>query len=71
MIQRSLTGSDGTPIEPLRKLKIRGLVGLSSSGTVRVKKKVQVRLDRLTFAEIAEITESGVISGHESGTCLQ
>ena len=30
-----------------------------------LKKKVQVRLDKLTFAEIAEITESEVISGHE------
>ena len=65
-ISNHLQVSDGTAYRAIKEAENRGLVETRPrSGTVRIEKKVQVRLDRLTFAEIAEITESEVISGHE------
>lgn len=64
-ISNHLQVSDGTAYRAIKEAENRGLVETRPrSGTVRVEKKVQVRLDKLTFAEIAEITESEVISGH-------
>lgn len=65
-ISNHLQVSDGTAYRAIKEAENRGLVETRPrSGTVRIEKKVQVRLDKLTFAEIAEITESEVISGHE------
>lgn len=64
-ISNHLQVSDGTAYRAIKEAENRGLVETRPrSGTVRVEKRVQVRLDKLTFAEIAEITESEVISGH-------
>ena len=65
-ISNHLQVSDGTAYRAIKEAENRGLVETRPPiGTVRIEKKVQVRLDKLTFAEIAEITESEVISGHE------
>ena len=65
-ISNHLQVSDGTAYRAIKEAENRGLVETRPrSGTVRIEKKVQVRLDKLTFAEIAEITESEVISGLE------
>lgn len=62
-ISNHLQVSDGTAYRAIKEAENRGLVETRPrSGTVRIEKKVQVRLDKLTFAEI---TESEVISGHE------
>lgn len=63
-ISNHLQVSDGTAYRAIKEAENRGLVETRPrSGTVRVEKRVQVRLDKLTFAEIADITESEVISG--------
>ncbi|MGT2906644.1 CBS-HotDog domain-containing transcription factor SpxR [Streptococcus dentiloxodontae] len=64
-ISNHLRVSDGTAYRAIKEAENRGLVETKPrSGTVRIEKKVQVRLDKLTFAEIADITESEVVSGH-------
>ena len=65
-ISNHLQVSDGTAYRAIKEAENRGLVETRPrSGTVRIEKKVQVRLDKLTLADIAEITEAEVISGHE------
>ena len=52
-ISNHLQVSDGTAYRAIKEAENRGLVETRPrSGTVRVEKKVQVRLDKLTFAEI-------------------
>ena len=53
-ISNHLQVSDGTAYRAIKEAENRGLVETRPrSGTVRIEKKVQVRLDKLTFAEIA------------------
>ena len=53
------------PIGPLKKLKIVEIVETRPrSGTIRVKSQ-KVAIERLTFAEIAEVTSSEVLAGQE------
>ena len=55
--------SDGTAYRAIKEAENRGLVETRPrSGTVRVKSK-KVAIERLTFAEIAEVTGSEVLAG--------
>lgn len=63
-ISNHLSVSEGTAYRAIKEAENRGLVETRPrSGTVRVEQKVQVRLEKLTYAEIAKITESDVVAG--------
>ena len=63
-ISNHLAVSEGTAYRAIKEAESRGLVETRPrSGTVRVEQKVQVRLEKLTYAEIATITESDVVAG--------
>ncbi|MGT2836144.1 CBS-HotDog domain-containing transcription factor SpxR [Streptococcus macacae] len=63
-ISNHLKVSDGTAYRAIKEAENRGIVETRPrSGTVRVEKKVRVRLSKLTYKEIANITESEVVSG--------
>ena len=62
-ISNRLGVSDGTAYRAIKEAENRGLVETRPrSGTVRVKSK-KVAIERLTFAEIAEVTGSEVLAG--------
>lgn len=66
-ISNHLKVSDGTAYRAIKEAENRGIVETRPrSGTIRVEKKVRVRLSKLTYKEIANISESEVVSG-ESG----
>ncbi|MGT2828468.1 CBS-HotDog domain-containing transcription factor SpxR [Streptococcus hillyeri] len=63
-ISNHLKVSDGTAYRAIKEAENRGIVETRPrSGTVRVDKKMRVRLDRLTYAEIARISDSDVVAG--------
>ncbi|MGT2929556.1 CBS-HotDog domain-containing transcription factor SpxR [Streptococcus dentasini] len=64
-ISNYLSVSEGTAYRAIKEAENRGLVETRPrSGTVRVEQKVKVRLEKLTYAEIATISESEVVAGH-------
>ena len=66
-ISNHLQVSDGTAYRAIKEAENRGLVETRPrSGTVRIEKKVQVRLDRLTFAEIGTVCGCSKVSVYES-----
>lgn len=63
-ISTRLKVSDGTAYRAIKEAENRGIVATRPrSGTVRVEKKVKARLEKLTYAEIAHVSESDVIAG--------
>ncbi|MGT2742221.1 CBS-HotDog domain-containing transcription factor SpxR [Streptococcus plurextorum] len=63
-ISNHLKVSDGTAYRAIKEAENRGIVETRPrSGTVRVEKKMRVRLDKLTYAEIARISDSEVVAG--------
>jgi len=64
-ISNHLGVSDGTAYRAIKEAENRGLVETRPrSGTIRVKSQ-KVAIERLTFAEIAEVTSSEVLAGQE------
>ena len=64
-ISNRLGVSDGTAYRAIKEAENRGLVETRPrSGTVRVKSK-KVAIEKLTFAEIAEVTGSEVLAGQD------
>lgn len=65
-ISNHLQVSDGTAYRAIKEAENRGIVETRPrSGTIRIEKKVRVRLEKLTYEEIARISESEVVSGKE------
>ncbi|KHD44432.1 CBS-HotDog domain-containing transcription factor SpxR [Streptococcus hongkongensis] len=65
-ISNHLNVSDGTAYRAIKEAENRGIVETKPrSGTVRVEKKSRVSIDKLTFTEIARISDSKVVAGHE------
>ncbi|EJN94248.1 CBS-HotDog domain-containing transcription factor SpxR [Streptococcus ratti] len=63
-ISNHLKVSDGTAYRAIKEAENRGIVETRPrSGTIRVEKKVRVRLNKLTYKEIANISESEGVSG--------
>lgn len=63
-ISNHLHVSDGTAYRAIKEAENRGLVETRPrSGTVRVALKTKTKLDRLTYAEIARISDSEVLAG--------
>ncbi|WP_159583195.1 CBS-HotDog domain-containing transcription factor SpxR [Streptococcus halichoeri] len=66
-ISNHLKVSDGTAYRAIKEAENRGIVETKPrSGTVRVEKKGKLRIDKLTYTEIARISDSKVVAG-ESG----
>lgn len=64
-ISNHLKVSDGTAYRAIKEAENRGIVETRPrSGTVRVEKKTKERLDKLTYAEIARVSDSEVLAGH-------
>lgn len=64
-ISNHLKVSDGTAYRAIKEAENRGIVETRPrSGTVRVEKKNKDRLDKLTYAEIARVSDSEVLAGH-------
>lgn len=64
-ISNHLKVSDGTAYRAIKEAENRGIVETRPrSGTVRVEKKTKEKLDRLTYAEIARVSDSEVLAGH-------
>ncbi|BBA08688.1 CBS-HotDog domain-containing transcription factor SpxR [Streptococcus oralis] len=64
-ISNHLGVSDGTAYRAIKEAENRGIVETRPrSGTIRVKPK-KVAIERLTYAEIAEVTSSEVLAGQE------
>ena len=63
-ISNHLKVSDGTAYRAIKEAENRGIVETRPrSGTVRVENKKKINLERLTFAEIARISDSEVVAG--------
>lgn len=63
-ISNHLKVSDGTAYRAIKEAENRGIVETRPrSGTVRVEQKAKVRIDKLTYAEIARISDSEVLAG--------
>ncbi|AXQ78346.1 CBS domain-containing protein [Streptococcus chenjunshii] len=63
-IANHLKVSEGTAYRAIKEGERRGLVETRPrSGTVRVEQKPDVRIERLTYAEIARISDSEVLAG--------
>lgn len=66
-ISNHLRVSEGTAYRAIKEAENRGIVETRPrSGTIRIDKKPEVSLRRLTYAEIARISDSEVLAG-ESG----
>ena len=64
-ISNHLGVSDGTAYRAIKEAENRGLVETRPrSGTIRIKSQ-KVSIERLTYAEIAEVTGSDVIAGRD------
>lgn len=64
-ISNHLGVSDGTAYRAIKEAENRGIVETRPrSGTIRVKSQ-KVAIERLTFAEIAEVTSSEILAGQE------
>lgn len=65
-ISNHLKVSDGTAYRAIKEAENRGIVETRPrSGTVRIEPKMRVRMDRLTYMEIARISDSEVVAGSE------
>lgn len=63
-ISNHLKVSDGTAYRAIKEAENRGIVETRPrSGTIRVEQKTKVRIDKLTYAEIARISDSEVLAG--------
>lgn len=63
-ISNHLNVSDGTAYRAIKEAENRGIVETRPrSGTVRIEKKPAVRIERLTYSEIARISDSEVLAG--------
>lgn len=63
-ISNHLKVSDGTAYRAIKEAENRGIVETRPrSGTIRVEKKSKERIERLTYAEIARISDSEVLAG--------
>ncbi|MGT2808094.1 CBS domain-containing protein [Streptococcus iniae] len=63
-ISNHLHVSDGTAYRAIKEAENRGIVETKPrSGTVRIEKKNRVRIDKLTYTEIARISDSEVVAG--------
>lgn len=63
-ISNHLNVSDGTAYRAIKEAENRGIVETKPrSGTVRVERKSRVRIDKLTYTEIARISDSEVVAG--------
>lgn len=63
-ISNHLNVSDGTAYRAIKEAENRGIVETRPrSGTVRIEKKPAVRIERLTYSEIARISDSEVFAG--------
>lgn len=68
-ISNHLNVSDGTAYRAIKEAENRGIVETRPrSGTVRVENKKKISLEKLTFAEIARISDSEVVAGFEGLT---
>ena len=66
-IARNLQVSEGTAYRAIKEAEIHGLVSaIDRIGTVRIERKESKQIERLTFAEVANIVE-GTILGGRSG----
>ena len=64
-ISNHLGVSDGTAYRAIKEAENRGIVETRPrSGTIRVKSQ-KVAIERLTYAEIAEVTSSEVLAGQK------
>lgn len=64
-ISNHMKVSDGTAYRAIKEAENRGIVETKPrSGTIRIEKKVKLKIDCLTYAEIARITDSEVLAGH-------
>ncbi|EFR44020.1 CBS-HotDog domain-containing transcription factor SpxR [Streptococcus pseudoporcinus] len=64
-ISNHLKVSDGTAYRAIKEAENRGIVETKPrSGTVRVERKNRIRIDKLTYTEIARISNSEVLAGH-------
>lgn len=64
-ISNHLKVSDGTAYRAIKEAENRGIVETKPrSGTVRVERKNRMRIDKLTYTEIARISNSEVLAGH-------
>lgn len=65
-ISNHLNVSDGTAYRAIKEAENRGIVETKPrSGTVRVEKKSRVAIEKLTFTEVARISDSTVVAGGE------
>lgn len=65
-ISNYLNVSEGTAYRAIKEAEAKGIVETRPrSGTVRVKEKTNVQISKITYAEIARISDSRVIAGHE------
>ena len=65
-ISNHLNVSDGTAYRAIKEAESRGIVETRPrSGTVRVEQKPKVHIEKLTYAEIARISDSEVLAGAE------
>lgn len=65
-ISNHLKVSDGTAYRAIKEAENRGIVETRPrSGTVRVAQKAKVNIEKLTYAEIARISDSQVVAGIE------
>ncbi|MGT2926330.1 DRTGG domain-containing protein [Streptococcus cuniculipharyngis] len=65
-IASRLNVSDGTAYRAIKEAENRGLVETHPrSGTVRIHQKQGLRFDQLRYAEIAQISESVIVAGHQ------
>jgi predicted transcriptional regulator len=63
-IAKQLEVSEGTAYRALKEAENTGIVSTRERiGTVRIEKKKRKRLDRLTFADVADIVEGRVLGG--------
>lgn len=64
-ISNHMKVSDGTAYRAIKEAENRGIVETKPrSGTVRVERKNRMRIDKLTYTEIARISNSEVLAGH-------
>lgn len=65
-ISNHLNVSDGTAYRAIKEAENRGIVETRPrSGTVRVENKKKISLEKITFAEIARISDSEVVAGKD------
>ncbi len=65
-IAKILEVSEGTAYRAIKEAEVRGLVSsIPKVGTIRIEKKEEKQIERLTLQEIARITEGEFLTGQE------